>query len=695
MLLLHSVPKSRATIHLSQLAFRHAYKTNESQNPKFRIATSIQHAIRDGNVHTGYNIFTTFHAETSATVEDKTGSSRSPGRLLAHILLHSLLRNNRAHAAASFAKLCMERGIRIRKSTFFKVFAAISPPSDLQLSPLRTEARLPQTRPPSLTAAISLLAAARRSNHKQEPWMYDRVLSALLLQGEMLTAALLFATIVREWNARQQLKKTVKTDNGPHNLDEQPDGAPGAQASDCVPQPTNAWMRQIIKSLTNSHQDTVSKFDQHQAMRGLSVLASLLWDHVPFVPSRSHLIKAVAETPRESHTNAKIHEEWHSRLENLCTHPTSLAPLDSASYHSLLHYSFRQRGSLDLAARVLELLCMYHRPTSATYNILIREATKMNEDNLSLQLRERLSSRPTNYIARSHRVVCDSNTAALAKIMEILIAFPAPTVDEYTLIAVMLADLSAGDISNASRILFLQFPLLNQPSKGVKRDLGSTSATRRARLLSPHFWATAALIASEAYSMTLSMRIWRFVKRAEKASSANGAGVVRLYGTEAYTNHLRLFHRRLSEIDRRVCRVLQQSPGDGSSGTRIARLFTLYEWVLRNLHAVLASLRDSAIDGLTLDKGLSETLLSLADLTVRLENLLPRLAHPIISPMQRSQYFHNPEWQYRVRRILGILRRILSSQHGLLPKSGSGDIVYPGWWHPDQVPTRVSTSQLS
>jgi len=36
--------------------------------------------------------------------------------------------------------------------------------------------------------------------------MFDRFISNLLLHGEVLTAALLFVAIIKEWNARKQIK---------------------------------------------------------------------------------------------------------------------------------------------------------------------------------------------------------------------------------------------------------------------------------------------------------------------------------------------------------------------------------------------------------------------------------------------------------------------------------------------------------
>ena len=459
-------------------------------------------------------------------------------------------------------------------------------------------------------------------------------------------------------------------------------------------------MRQIIKELRFDRHDTLSTIDQHQAMRGLSALAPLLWDHVPFVPDRSHLIKTIAETPRESHTDVGTHEQWQRRLEELCTQPTFPVPLDSASYHSLLHYSLRQRRSLELAARVLELLCMHHRPTSATYNILIREATKMKESDVSIQVRKRLSTRSTNLIARAPRTACDTS-APLTKIMELLARFPTPTMDEYTTIAVMLADVSTGDILNAAKPLFLLFPLLDQPAVGGKRDLGRSSAVWRASLLSPHFWATAAFVASKAYSLRLSMRIWRLVKRAEEAASAAGESTVRLYGVKAYTAHLGLFHKRLSEIERDIYHVIQPSRGASDTDERIPRLFTLYEWILRSLQAVLESLQDRTIhatssDALAVDELLVGILFNLADLIFKLEGLLPRLAHPTLSYMQSKKHFHDIDSQSRVRQILRVLRRLLSTspQHGLLPSSASVEIVgerpaaYPEWWYDDNIPER-------
>jgi len=95
--------------------------------------------------------------------------------------------------------------------------------------------RAPFRAPSSLTAlpnlvrsnenirrSVALLNAFRHCRYHRTESMYERVIEACLLQGEIVTAALLFVLLVRDWQGRRTVQAVVMKTNDPSqgsNLD--------------------------------------------------------------------------------------------------------------------------------------------------------------------------------------------------------------------------------------------------------------------------------------------------------------------------------------------------------------------------------------------------------------------------------------------------------------------------------------------
>jgi len=88
--------------------------------------------------------------------------------------------------------------------------------------------RAPLRTPSSLTAlpnlvrssenirrSVALLNAFRHYRYRRTESMYERVIEACLLQGEIVTATLLFVLLVRDWQARRTVQAAVMTTNDP------------------------------------------------------------------------------------------------------------------------------------------------------------------------------------------------------------------------------------------------------------------------------------------------------------------------------------------------------------------------------------------------------------------------------------------------------------------------------------------------
>src|SRR5258706_10324847 len=206
--------------------------------PGYSLATAspkIRHAVRElRNLDQGYQIFRLSYEKTYQSIEAarKKNPSEQPKledrvkvaaiqtKLAAHTFAHALLRRGRALEASRFVELWMERNIRIHYRTFQATFNLLCPRVDHQVDTVGPPS--PVTVPPPsevgptcrlnpqrqgasqmfTIAALSLLRSARQGRHGRASWMYDRIIDACLLQGEVLTAALLFVALVRDWMLR-------------------------------------------------------------------------------------------------------------------------------------------------------------------------------------------------------------------------------------------------------------------------------------------------------------------------------------------------------------------------------------------------------------------------------------------------------------------------------------------------------------
>ncbi|CCO33065.1 hypothetical protein BN14_07134 [Rhizoctonia solani AG-1 IB] len=180
-------------------------------------ARAIRHALLDDNIHAAQKVLGLYQ-----------GSSRLP--LTA--LVHATIRTRRPMAAAIAVESHLESAKTLRTSTLQAYISALSS-SGPQIIPAET-AHTP------VTAALTVLAAARRSKQQQRTThMYDAAIRACLLQGEIITGSLLFVLLVRDWQRRHRDPPAEPSDPAP------------SDPTPIAPSPLEKWNRSFPTAFTS------------------------------------------------------------------------------------------------------------------------------------------------------------------------------------------------------------------------------------------------------------------------------------------------------------------------------------------------------------------------------------------------------------------------------------------------------------
>lgn len=660
------LPVSHKAIRKSQI-YEPLSFTRRLSTSTVTTADSIRNAVANGQLNHGYQLFTKsydegHHKPVNSLLESANGRPKS--RYLAHVLVHALHRSHNPLNAASVTKLCMERGIKIRGHTFDTVFAGIAPPCDVTLPVRRSNATNKLPRIPLLTATLGLLKAARKSGHKQHSWMYDRVINAFLLQGEVLTATLLFITLVKEWNAHR-LAKMMDEAQVPEQASEAEVPPPSSRthsqhltARPYILAPKGIWMEKITAIIED---DMAMKTGQ--SIAALRCLVNLIEEDYQYLPGRWRLLQIIRSALRAQYLDDETCQRFHRAMRNLCNRPVPIPGVDLFSYHILLQYSLRDQRSIDMGANVLCALCKAHEPSGVTYNILLDGLASL-KDSVSvkaiiglLETRSPYTTGPVPLAPKSFPTGSDTQH----RIIEFLSSRSVPLPDEYTIVTIMSEAIGRGDPQTASRLLHQLLPELSESDSRPKELPPRRTSLRRAADLSPHFWATAQHAARKTKSMRMSMRIWKLVMRAEKSryhcnSKVDTAPCI--YTVEAYTSQFRLFLSKLVNIQN----MIKASVDDKEPICSQKAILSQYGQILDFIQPVLVTLRDritgkARLTGFEFDGGLAKVLFAIVEALFGIWDRIPLLSD---GPMDGSvEKVGLADGGPRLSKILGTIRRIM------------------------------------
>ncbi|KAL6306823.1 hypothetical protein BKA93DRAFT_927067 [Sparassis latifolia] len=348
-------------------------------------------------------------------------------RLTAHSFLHGMIRAGYHKKAAKYAEIMMANGLRIRSTTMESIVASLTTADSVlngvtsKLS--RNRLRLPdgpevlQLRANMIgdrctRVAFDLLSEARAFGQHRTKRMYDRLISTLLMQGEIIVGSLLFVLLVKDWELQQAKADALQASNGGMKnsaveachrrvLRLSPKDAPLS-----TPYPALEMMRVILKQIDNTlSRDPQGPEDQSYLRAPLQALANLaiLLDTGQFrVGNLSPLIRSLYSCPKTDEsvwivrdgkpTRVLAHTYFRDVLSRLLESLKGNAPqrsvrLDLRSYNTLLSYSLRYRLSPALASQVLEHMCVKREPPFipdvVTYNILLRSGTLLRRIDIS------------------------------------------------------------------------------------------------------------------------------------------------------------------------------------------------------------------------------------------------------------------------------------------------------------------------
>lgn len=371
-----------------------------------------------------------FHSPIAAFEPINFGQPVS-ARLSGHCLIHGLLKAGETKTAAMLAEQMMAYGEELHPLSFRTLLRqlhlpatpdsprtvhdrlqSLAPCQNLRLGPGILELQNVMPADPSTRLAVRLLSSARKHRWQRTTGMYDRVVRACLIQGEILVASLLLALLLKDYQLRQACSRVAaKADRvgAPDTIAYVHSKIPDApfRGFKLLPHRDSRFLFQTVTEFLEKHCAHVDDPLFPEASQALANLAFALdTGSIPYA-NVATLIKVLYSYPSYQHTIwitlpsgerqlRNAYRYFHGVLYNiLCSfshrrslgHNTARRPaLDLLSCNTLLNYAMRHRHSLVLANHVLHHMTMSQDPQLSpditTYNILLRGSTLMRRNDI-------------------------------------------------------------------------------------------------------------------------------------------------------------------------------------------------------------------------------------------------------------------------------------------------------------------------
>jgi hypothetical protein len=390
-----------------------------------------------------------------------------PTRLAAHCLLHSLLRAGETKMAAGLTEQMTADGEELHPLSFGTLLSqlnfasskspragydrlrSLTPAQKVNLGPRILELEHVMPTNPFTHIAVRLLNRAREHRWQQTTGMYESVLRACLIQGEILVASLLLALLLKDYQLRHacsrvatEAEKVRVQDTIAYNhskISEAP-----FRSLELLPHHGSHFLYQRIMKVLVKHSTQVEDPSFPEASQALAILASELdARRIPYA-NLATLIRVMYSYPQCQHTVWMTLPSGRRRLRNahryfnevlldlllsfpdqgdqglLDINTSRLPSLDVESYHALLHYALRCRHSLALANRVLHHMTELRKPPLApktsTYNILLRSSTLMRRNDIAESVFRTTNWQMPDNKAEVHRLSLDTTQGRSSRI---------------------------------------------------------------------------------------------------------------------------------------------------------------------------------------------------------------------------------------------------------------------------------------
>ncbi|KAH9956772.1 hypothetical protein BC827DRAFT_736831 [Russula dissimulans] len=536
-------------------------------------------------------------------------------RFAGHCLLHGLLRAGETKAAAMLTEQMIAYGEELHPLSFNILLRQLHPSArpdsprtvDGHLTPHRKMTRRPgvlelqnvMPMDPFTRFAVRLLNSAREHRWQRTAGMYESVLRACLIQGEILVASLLLALLLKDYQLRQACSRVAAEaermgvqDTMAYVHSKIPE-AP-SRGFRILPSRGSRFLYQSVTEFLETHCARVDDPLFPEASQALANLASALDNcRIPYM-NMATLIKILYSYPQCVHIvwitlpsgerqSCNAYRYFHGVLFNLlCSLPdrrsvdsnTSQLPrMNLESYNALLNYALRHRHSLMLADRVLHHMTELRKPplapNIATYNILLRGSTLMRRNdiaesvlrimrgrmsdnqpgasvlNFSSGWQPRVQSCPTNFPSGSNhrhfrRLIEDNRKYDLS--------IPKPKEplepDNMSLTSYMAYLVATGRPNAVATVITQVIPEFEPPETPTTPEELLTrweTSVDRGVGLGPHFFAVALNALHKAGLRKLAERVWALASAAESKSLQSDRIAPWCLSVHAYTAMLQLY----------------------------------------------------------------------------------------------------------------------------------------------------------
>ncbi|KAF9782336.1 hypothetical protein BJ322DRAFT_1127321 [Thelephora terrestris] len=527
-----------------------------------------------------------------------------PTRLASHSFLHSLVKAGLPTKAAAQAKLMMADGIRIRTKTMESILASTvdqcpyPPVWPLKVASAKTRLNELINYPIAdqhTRIAVRLLEEARHRRQERTQHMYDVVINACLLQGEIIVASLLFIMVIKDWQLRRSLKDQCS--NNPPPEPSEPFITPS------YPNRQTHWslLDRIEHTLTSRKDPQDPSF--RNAIQALANLAFAV--DTGRLPSRfmASLIKALQSVPKspaivyigspEDVRSVNAYEYIHQVLMRLVCDagrkldrkrdPIAERRYNVHAYNALLHYCLHHRLSKAHASDLLEVMQRKRwGMTLPAANVLLRNSTLLRDDTI------RMDSRCFAHTAYSTPIGIQSSRRAkfpltrwahIVNVLKLEFAMQNPSEpvirtpaapDPYT-VSGLITHLTATDRGHivAEKLTEIIPELYLVDEDGSRIPLEERG--RCAVPYGPYFFSAVLNALGKGGRAVEAERVWRLAVEAEKASWTSGSQPWFL-PIHAYTCMLQL-HSRKGKVGK-VTAPSWRNRGHGGIGRGRRRTYT-------------------------------------------------------------------------------------------------------------------------
>jgi len=545
-----------------------------------------------------------------------------PTRLASHSFLHSLVKAGLPTKAAAQASLMMADGIRIHTKTMESILASTvdkssyPPIQSLTVPPGKSCQRALTEYPITdihTRIAVRLLEEARRRRQERTQRMYDVVINACLIQGEIIVASLLFIMLIKDWQLRQALKNQ-RANNPP------PEPSEPLTASPLHPtrQPHWSLLERIDHALTTRKGPQDPQFQN--AIQALANLAFAV--DTGQYPQRfmGSLIKALYSVPNTHavvyvgsppnvyvvHAYKYIHQVLAKLVSDAGGKRDDQKDLVAGrrfnvhAFNGLLHYCLRLRPSKARAADLVEVMKKrWPKMTASSVNLLFRSSTLLRDHTIRVDTRysaHTANSAPIALLSTRRAKLPITRWAHIVHVLKLELAteYPSEPVihtpsmpDAYTVTS-LIAHLVA---TNRSHIIAKK---LNEiiPELGLVDEDGSRISIeergRSAVSYGPYFFATVLNALVKDGRTGHAERVWMLATEAERSSWTDGNEPWFL-PIHAYTSMVQLYSEgRVRKVAAPLrgnsnCNAIRQ--GERGHDAGVASAMTMGKLVFRAVQA--------------------------------------------------------------------------------------------------------------